>query len=152
MNIPLVQGKTLATFIPKIIIENPSGEVRKYLSGDSVNQECFREVYFSRLLPGKSKKWKCNKKQSQNLTSAVGRISVICIQKSADGYTYEEFLLDDEKHFGVLEVPAGIIYGLFADMQGALIVNSLREAYSDSDAETITDVFDLVPTLLYTAE
>jgi hypothetical protein len=145
---PMVKGKTPAKFTPKVIIENPSGEVRKYLSSDSVNPKSFKEVYFSRLLPGKSKKWKCNKNQSQNLTSASGRISVICIQICADMYVYEEFLIDDETHFGVLEIPPGIVYGLFTDMRGALVVNSLEETYSDSDVQTITENFHLEPALL----
>ena len=144
----LLMGKTLATFTPKIAIENPSGEIRKYLSSDSINPKSFKEIYFSRLLPGKSKKWKCNRNQSQNLTSAVGRISVICIQISQDAYFYEEFLIDDEKHFGVLEIPPGIIYGLFTDMQGALVVNSLEENYSDTDAKMISETFDIEPALL----
>ena len=144
----IFQGITEARFIPKVKIENPNGEVRKYLGTDPSDPKCFKEVYFSRLLPGKSKKWKCNKNQSQNLTSAVGRISVICIQACADGYIYEEFLIDDEENFGVLVVPAGLIYGLFTDMHGALIVNSLTDAYSDSDAQTVANNFDLAPTLL----
>lgn len=144
----LLKGQTLATFTPKITIENPSGEVRKYLSSDSINPKSFKEIYFSRLLPGMSKKWKCNKNQSQNLTSAAGRISVICIQSDADAYIYEEFLIDDEKHYGVLEIPPGIIYGLFTDMQGALIVNSLEENYSDTDAQVISENFNVEPALL----
>jgi hypothetical protein len=144
----LLKGQTLATFTPKITIENPSGEVRKYLSSDSINPKSFKEIYFSRLLPGKSKKWKCNRNQSQNLTSAAGRISVICIQIGADAYIYEEFLIDDEKHFGVLEIPPGIIYGLFTDMHGALIVNSLEENYSDTDAQLISETFNIEPALL----
>jgi hypothetical protein len=148
MKSQLLKGKTLAKFTPKATIENPSGEVRKYLSSDSIDPKSFKEIYFSRLLPGKSKKWKCNRKQSQNLTSAVGRISVICIQIGADSCIYEEFLIDDEKHFGVLEIPPGIIYGLFTDMQGAVVVNSLEEIYSDVDVQVITDTFDLDPALL----
>lgn len=144
----LLKGQTLATFTPKITIENPSGEVRKYLSSDSINPKSFKEIYFSRLLPGMSKKWKCNRNQSQNLTSAAGRISVICIQIGADAYIYEEFLIDDEEHFGVLEIPPGIIYGLFTDMQGALIVNSLEESYSDTDAQVISETFNIEPALL----
>jgi hypothetical protein len=144
----MFKGKTLATFTPKVTIQNPSGEVRKYLSGDSANPKSFKEVYFSRLLPGKSKKWKCNKNQSQNLTSASGRISVICIQICADKYIYDEFLIDDEKHFGVLEIPPGIIYGLFTDMRGALVVNSLEEFYSDSDVQIVTENFHVEPGLL----
>jgi hypothetical protein len=144
----ILPGKTDARFTPKVKIENPNGEVRKYLGNDPSDPKCFKEVYFSRLLPGKSKKWKCNKNQSQNLTSAVGRVSVICIQVRAEGFVYEEFLIDDEENFGVLVVPAGLIYGLFTDKQGALIVNSLRDFYSDSDAQTVTDTFNLAPTLL----
>jgi hypothetical protein len=144
----IFQGKTDARFTPKSIIENPNGEVRKYLGNDPSDPKCFKEIYFSRLLPGKSKKWKCNKNQSQNLTSAVGRVSVICIQVRAEGFVYEEFLIDDEENYGVLEVPAGLIYGLFTDKQGALIVNSLGDFYSDSDAQTVTDTFNLAPTLL----
>jgi hypothetical protein len=144
----LLKGKTLATFTPKVTIENPSGEVRKYLGSDSITPKSFKEIYFSRLLPGKSKKWKCNRNQSQNLTSAAGRISVICIQIGADASIYEEFLIDDEKHFGVLEIPPGIIYGLFTDMQGALIVNALEEYYSDKDAQVISETFNIEPALL----
>ena len=142
------KGKTLAKYTPRVIIQNASGEVRKYLSSESANPKSFREVYFSKLLPGKSKKWKCNKNQFQNLTSASGRISVICIQRCADLFVYEEFLIDDDQHFGVLEIPPGIIYGLFTDMQGALIVNSLEETYADSDVQIITENFQLKPTLL----
>ena len=142
------KGKTFATFTPKITIENPSGEVRKYLSSDSINPKSYKEIYFSRLLPGKNKKWKCNRNQSQNLTSAAGRISVICIQIVENVYTYEEFLIDDDKHFGVLEIPPGIIYGLFTDMQGALVVNSLEENYSDTDAQVILETFNIEPSLL----
>ena len=148
MSVILIQGKTLARFIPKDIIDNPNGEVRKYLRNDSNNPKCFKEVYFSKLLPGKNKKWKCNKNQSQNLTSAAGRISVICIQIGEDAHVYEEFLIDDEKHFGVLEIPPGIIYGLFTDMQGALVVNSLGENYSDTDAQVISETFNIEPVLL----
>ena len=148
MKNPIVKGKTLATFTPKAIIENASGEVRKYLSIDSANTKFFKEIYFSRLLPGKSKKWKCNKNQTQNLTAAAGRISVICIQKKADIYVYEEFLIDDRGYFGVLEIPPGIIYGLFTDTGGAVVVNSLEEPYSDSDTQQITEHFSLEPALL----
>lgn len=145
---PILRGKTLAVFTPRTTIYNPNGEVRKYLSSDSQNPRLFTEIYFSRLLPGKSKKWKCNKNQSQNLTSASGRISVICIQSDVDQFVYEEFLIDDEKNFGVLEIPPGIIYGLFTDTRGALVVNSLERAYSDSDIQIITENFYLRPTLL----
>ena len=148
MKLPLIRGKTPARFSPKMVIDNPNGEVRKYLGSNPGDATCFKEVYFSRILPGKSKKWKCNMNQTQNLTTAVGRISVICVQMGIEGYFFEEFLIDEERNFGVLEIPAGVIYGIFTDMQGALIVNSLKEAYSDSDAIIVTENFDLEPSLL----
>lgn len=148
MNGNISKGKTLATFAPKGTIKNSNGEVRKYLSSDSLNPKSFKEIYFSTILPGKSKKWKCNRNQSQNLTSAAGRISVICIQTKGEKYIYEEFLLDDKQYYGVLEIPPGIIYGLFTDMQGAIVVNSLEENYSDADAQKITEIFNLEPELL----
>ena len=144
----MLKGKTLATFTPRSIIENEGGEVRKYLSSDSANSKFFKEIYFSRLLPGKSKKWKCNKNQTQNLSVATGRISVICIQKNVDIYVYEEFLIDDRNFFGVLEIPPGIIYGLFTDTGGAVVVNALEEPYSDSDRQQISVHLNLVPALL----
>ena len=144
----IVKGKTTAKFIPTLTIKNPNGEVRKYLSQDADSPTSYKEVYFSRLLPGKSKKWKYNQSQTQNLTSAMGRISIICIQPCTDGYIYEEFLIDDLMNFGVLEIPAGLIYGLFTDNQGALIVNSLVSPYTDSDAQIVSVDFDVAPTLL----
>lgn len=148
MNNYFIKGKTTAKFIPKLTIDNPNGEVRKYLSQDAEAPTSYKEVYFSRLLPGKSKKWKCNKSQSQNLTSVMGRISIICIQCCNEGYIYEEFLIDDLENFGVLEIPAGLIYGLFTDNQGALIANALVSSYKDSDAQLVSLDFEVAPTLL----
>ena len=143
----LAPGKTLSKFSISAVIGNPNGEVRKYLTGGIKETKFYQEVYFSRLLPGKSKKWKCNKKQSQNLTVASGRVSIICIQECINGFVYEEFLIDENENFGVLEIPAGVIYGLFTDAKGALIVNALENPYSEGDAHSITRDFDLTPKL-----
>jgi hypothetical protein len=141
-------GFTKAKFTFKQIIENPNGEVRKYLPRDLQTAGVFKEIYISKLLPGKSKKWKCNKRQSQNLCAAEGRLSVICIERIEQDYIYEEFLLDDSANHGVLEIPAGIIYGLFTDDSGALIINALSGIYSEDDSQAVEESFDLHPALL----
>lgn len=141
-------GKTRSRFSPRAVIDNPNGEVRKYLTSNSDEAVNYQEVYFSRLLPGKSKKWKCNNKQMQNLTVASGRVSVICIQENSDGFIYEEFLIDENENFGVLEIPPGVIYGLFTDADGAILVNSLTNPYAESDALSVSSTFNVTPKLI----
>lgn len=144
----VLPGKTPAVFTPRPIIETPNGNVRKYLNSDNHEPKLYQEVYFSNLLPLKCKKWKCNKRQAQNITVVLGRVAVICISRESDGFVYEEFLIDEKENFGVLEIPVGVIYGLFADAQGAVIVNSLAKTFSDNDAEVISQNFEITPKLL----
>ncbi len=144
----LIDGKTAAKLTLKTTIENPNGDLKKYLPIDA-NEPCtYKEVYFSELGPGRSKKWKCNKSQQQNLFVAFGRLSVICIELKGDTYFFEEFLLDNKEKSCVLEIPRGLIYGLFTDENGALVVNALHEVYSDHDAMTVDQTFEILPKLL----
>jgi hypothetical protein len=141
----LIPGKTGAIFYKQDVISNPKGEVRKYLPIPGEESSFVKEVYFSTLLSNEQKKWKCNKSQVQNITVAFGRIAVICIRAMEAGFVYEEFLIDSGLNHGVLEIPSGTIYGFFADSEGALIVNALKDFYRVSDAMEVLDNFELTP-------
>jgi len=141
-------GKTDARFVNQIVLHNPKGDVRKFLPKPNEDHLFYKEVYFSSLLPNEQKKWKCNKHQMQNITVVHGRVAVICVEARNTKYIYEEFLLDSSSNHGVLEIPAGTIYGLFTDSVGAIIANALEDLYQASDAEVVTEEFDLAPTRL----
>jgi len=144
----LVVGKTEAVFYNQVVLPNPKGEVRKFLPLPAKESSSIKEIYFSRLLPNEQKKWKCNKRQVQNITVACGRVVVICIGRSDGGFVYEEFLIDAGSNHGVLEIPSGTIYGFFTNSEGALIVNALKDLYQASDSLDVHDEFELAPTSL----
>lgn len=144
----LFAGKTDAMFYSQVILSNLKGEVRKFIPKPNNESTPIREVYFSKLLPNEHKKWKCNKRQMQNITVAYGAVVVICIGARDGGFVYEEFLIDLRSNYGVLEIPAGTIYGFFANSEGAVIVNALEDFYQAYDSVEVVEVFDLRPTRL----
>jgi hypothetical protein len=141
-------GKSGATFVKQDVFQNEKGNVRKYFPTIDDSSTLIREIYFSTLLPNVEKKWKQNNHQGQNITVAAGRVVVICINSTGEPYEYEEFLLDTDSCHGVLKIPPGIIYGLFTDSEGAVVVNALEDLYRSSAGEDIRLEFNLTPTLL----
>jgi dTDP-4-dehydrorhamnose 3,5-epimerase-like enzyme len=144
----LHSGKTDARFTKQIIVHNPKGDVQKFLPKPKENSFSYKEIYFSSVLPNEQKKWKRNKRQMQNITVVHGRVAIICINARDAEYIYEEFLLDTSSNHGILEIPAGTIYGFFTGPSNAVIANALEDFYQASDAIVVTEEFDLTPTRL----
>ena len=148
MDNKIVRGHTRARLTLQKKINAVNGEIMKYLPIKPENGEIFSEVYFSKILPNSSKKWKFNVRQSQNISVILGKAAVICIENFEDIYYYEEFLLDDQNNFAVLEIPAGIYYGMFTDENGAMIANALKLEYQSKDNLEVAQNFPLEPTVL----
>ena len=142
----LIEGNTGAKFSQKEVIRNSKGDIRKIIpTGKAEDSTPFLECYFSNLNQFSTKKWKKDSVNTQHLSVAFGRIVVICIKEESNANIFEEFELDDNDNHGILEIPPGIIYGIWTGMTGAVVLNTLFKLYNEADKVEVYEDFSIQP-------
>lgn len=138
MNLKLVElkklvGGTGASFsaIPQIV--NPLGNLRHFVKSELGKNLLFSEIYFSEVKPKTIKAWKFHSRQSQNISVAFGRITIVCVKKKSNETVYEAFELNSEDLHGVLTIPAGIYYSLINVSEGPTILLNATDLPHNSE-------------------
>lgn len=91
-------------------IPTSGGDVLKFLTKKDGNFYGFGEAYFSIVLPGAVKAWKCHKEMTLNLVVPVGEIRFVFYEeiKGNKYFRVEELGIDS---YARLTVPPGIWFG-----------------------------------------
>ncbi|MDL2279345.1 dTDP-4-dehydrorhamnose 3,5-epimerase family protein [Desulfovibrio sp. OttesenSCG-928-G11] len=96
------------------VIDTAGGPVLHMLRADSPLFRDFGEIYFSVILPGAVKAWKCHGKQSQNFAAPHGLVEVVIYDSRPDSATMgavERFIIGRPDHYMLLHIPPGVWYG-----------------------------------------
>ena len=86
----------------------------------------FGEIYFSEVLAGQIKAWKCHRRQTQLFAVPCGRLKLVLFDERQKSPSYGkvcEYLLGRPAHYGLLKIPPGIWYGFTALGGNALLCN-----------------------------
>jgi len=95
-------------------IGDQRGAVLHMLRSDAPEFIRFGECYFSEVLPGAVKAWKCHRAQTQNLAVPVGRIRMVIYddrQGSATRGKLQVLELGRPEAYFRLKIPPGLWYG-----------------------------------------
>jgi dTDP-4-dehydrorhamnose 3,5-epimerase len=108
---PPLEGVTLTDLGQ---ITDQRGSVLHMLRSDDPDFMHFGECYFSEVIPGAIKAWKCHRIQTQNVAVPVGRVR-IAIYDDRNGSSTQgrvrEFELGRPDAYYRLRIPPGLWYG-----------------------------------------
>jgi dTDP-4-dehydrorhamnose 3,5-epimerase len=120
-------------------ISDERGSVLHMLRSDSQEFEKFGECYFSEILPGKIKAWKCHSIQTQNLAVPIGLIKIVLFdprEKSKTKGLLEEYIIGRPNNYYRLKIPPKIWYGFTCvSKEKALIVNCANIPHSPDESK-----------------
>ena len=115
---------------PLSCIPTPGGSVLHMLRRDSpllAEAGDFGEIYFSEVLSGHVKAWKCHMRQTQHFAVPVGRLRLVLFDAREDSPTRDvlcEISLGRPDHYALLRIPPLVWYGFTAEGSSqALICN-----------------------------
>ena len=127
------------TFTKLKEITDERGSVLHMLRSDSPDFEKFGECYFSEILQGKVKAWKCHSIQTQNLAVPVGTIKIVLVDlriNSNSNGIIEEFIIGRPNSYYRLKIPPGVWYGFKCiSEEKALIANCSNIPHSTNESE-----------------
>lgn len=108
-------------------IADERGAVLHMLRSDSEGYVGFGECYFSEVVPGAVKAWKCHLRQTQNLSAPVGRLRLVIVDlrtnSSTQGHVMDLELSRPHNYLRVT-IPPNLWYGFSClSEQPALLVN-----------------------------
>lgn len=135
------------------VIDTVGGPVLHMLRADSPLFRDFGEIYFSVVLPGAVKAWKCHGKQSQNFAAPHGLVEVVVYDPRPESATMgavERFIIGRPDNYMLLHIPPGVWYG-FAGRSDypSILANCVDIPHMPGDALTL-DVQD--PSIPYVWE
>ena len=116
---------------PLGVISTPGGPVLHMLRPGSALlpdfSKGFGEIYFSEVLPGHVKAWKCHNRQVQHFAVPTGLLRIVLYDGRAGSPTSGvvcELALGRPENYSLLRIPTGVWYGFAAMGQApALICN-----------------------------
>lgn len=116
---------------PLGVIPTPGGPVLHMLRPGSALlpdfSRGFGEIYFSEVLPGHVKAWKCHTRQVQHFAVPAGLLRIVLYDGRPDSPTRDvvcELALGRPENYFLLRIPTGVWYGFAAmDNSPALICN-----------------------------
>lgn len=126
-------------------LKNPLGSVLHMFRCDAPEFTQFGECYFSEIVPGAVKAWKCHRLQTQNLAVPVGRVRTVVYDDRAGSPTrgqIKSMEMGRPDSYVRLRIPNGVWYGF--ECMGevpALIVNcsDLPHNSEESEVRSIND-------------
>jgi dTDP-4-dehydrorhamnose 3,5-epimerase len=126
-------------------IADARGAVLHMLRCDAADFTRFGECYFSEVVPGAVKAWKCHREQTQNLAVPVGRVRIVVYDErrgSATRGKWRMLELGRPDAYGRLRIPPGLWYGFRCiSSVPALVANcsDLPHDPADSDSRLAND-------------
>lgn len=120
-------------------IRDGRGAILHMMRRDSPDFVRFGECYFSEVLPGSVKAWKCHTAQTQNLAVPVGRARLVVFDDREDSPTrgtVQALELGRPDAYVRVGIPPGLWYGFscVGDVP-ALLVNCPDLAHDPSESE-----------------
>lgn len=103
--------------LPLRVIPTDGGNVLHMIRADSPHFKGFGEMYFSEVLPGGIRAWKCHTRQTQLFAVPVGRMQVVVYDDRPESPTrgaFAEFLLGRPEGYVLLGIAPGVWYGFRA--------------------------------------
>jgi dTDP-4-dehydrorhamnose 3,5-epimerase len=109
------------------------------MRSDAPEFTTFGECYFSEMIPGAVKAWKCHREQTQHLAVPIGRVRFVIYddrELSPTNGSLEVVELGRPDHYNRLRIPKGLWYGFTClSDQPALIANCTDEPHDPTDTE-----------------
>ena len=120
-------------FFKKKIINNPKGNIMKFIQKSDKNYIKFGEVYFTWVKKDYLKGWKFHRKMHMNLTAPVGKIKCIFYDKKINKKIVFNL---SEKKFGTLYVPPKIWFAFqnIDKKKDSLLVNFSNIIHDKSES------------------
>ena len=119
----------LVTGLRQVVDER--GAVLHHMRSDAPEFTTFGECYFSEMIPGAVKAWKCHREQTQHLAVPIGRVRFVIYddrELSPTNGSLEVVELGRPDHYNRLRIPKGLWYGFTClSDQPALIANCTDE-------------------------
>ena len=130
-------------------ISDSRGSILHMLRNDSNLFKRFGEVYFSEINLGVIKAWKRHKKQTQNLTTPLGRIRLVIyddrLMSSTNG-KIAEYELGRPEHYKLVHIPPMLWYGFHAlENQSSMIANCTDQPYDPKETESLPANSEQIP-------
>ena len=127
----------LVTGLRQVVDER--GAVLHHMRSDAPEFTTFGECYFSEMIPGAVKAWKCHREQTQHLAVPIGRVRFVIYddrELSPTNGSLEVVELGRPDHYNRLRIPKGLWYGFTClSDQSALIANCTDEPHNPTDTE-----------------
>ena len=127
----------LVTGLRQVVDER--GAVLHHMRNDAPEFTAFGECYFSEMIPGAVKAWKCHRYQTQHLAVPIGRVRFVIYddrELSPTNGSLEVVELGRPDHYNRLRIPKGLWYGFTClSDQPALIANCTDEPHDPTDTE-----------------
>ena len=127
----------LVTGLRQVVDER--GAVLHHMRSDAPEFTTFGECYFSEMIPGAVKAWKCHREQTQHLAVPIGRVRFVIYddrEVSPTNGSLEVVELGRPDHYNRLRIPKGLWYGFTClSDQPALIANCTDEPHDPTDTE-----------------
>ena len=127
----------LVTGLRQVVDER--GAVLHHMRSDAPEFTTFGECYFSEMIPGAVKAWKCHREQTQHLAVPIGRVRFVIYddrELSPTNGSLEVVELGRPDHYNRLRIPKDLWYGFTClSDQPALIANCTDEPHDPTDTE-----------------
>ena len=127
----------LVTGLRQVVDER--GAVLHHMRSDAPEFTTFGECYFSEMIPGAVKAWKCHREQTQHLAVPIGRVRFVIYddrELSPTNGSLEGVERGRPDHYNRLRIPKGLWYGFTClSDQSALIANCTDEPHDPTDTE-----------------
>ena len=119
------------------------------MRSDAPEFTTFGECYFSEMIPGAVKAWKCHREQTQHLAVPIGRVRFVIYddrELSPTNGSLEVVELGRPDHYNRLRIPKGLWYGFTClSDQPALIANCTDEPHDPTDTELRAEYDPRIP-------
>ena len=130
---------------PLGVISTPGGPVLHMLRPGSALlpdfSKGFGEIYFSEVLPGHVKAWKCHTRQVQHFAVPTGLLRIVLYDGRPDSPTRGvvcELTLGRPENYSLLRMPTGVWYGFAALGQApALICNCADVPHDPAEGQRL---------------
>ena len=137
----------LVTGLRQVVDER--GAVLHHMRSDAPEFTTFGECYFSEMIPGAVKAWKCHREQTQHLAVPIGRVRFVIYddrELSPTNGSLEVVELGRPDHYNRLRIPKGLWYGFTClSDQPALIANCTDEPHDPTDTELRAELDPRIP-------
>lgn len=124
--------------VPLRVIPTDGGNVLHMIRADSPYFTGFGEMYFSEVLPGGIRAWKCHTRQRQLFAVPVGQMQVVLYDDRPTSPTcgaFAEYVLGRPTGYALLGIAPGVWYGFRAVGDGpALLANCADMPHDPEEA------------------